>query len=213
MTPNNLVNMAVVKGLDAIAVCDHNCAKNLPACKAVADACGLIFVPGLEVETREEVHVLCLFPQLEAALEFGQWIYTCLPKVFNRPDFFGPQIIMDEQDEPIEAEERLLIQSTTLSIDQVVARCRQDGGVPIPSHINRTSNSLLSNLGFVPQELAFTSLEVYPGLPITGVTMEDYHIIYNSDAHNLADISEREHFITSYGKKPSGLLKYLKQPK
>lgn len=213
MTPNNLVNMAYLKGLEAIAVCDHNCARNLPACKAVADARGLIFIPGLEVETREEVHVLTLFPALETALDFGDWVYAHLPNIENRADLFGEQIGMDEDDTPVYTEPRLLIQSTTLSIDEVAAQCRSLGGVPVPAHINRTSNSLLYSLGFVPPQLNFTSLEVYLKLPVPMVELARYHILYNSDAHLLCDISEPEHFIAAYEKSPAGILAYLAEQK
>lgn len=213
MTPNNLVNMAYLKGLEAIAVCDHNSARNLPACKAVADARGLVFLPGLEVETREEVHVLCLFPKVEIALQFGDWVWENLPPMPNNPEFFGQQIAMDEDDQPIDTENKLLIQSTTLAIETVAAACRSSGGVPVPAHINRPSNSLIANLGFVPPDAQFTSLEVYDRLAVSGIDLDRYHIIYNSDAHCLVDISEANRFITAYERSPEGILAYLADAK
>ncbi len=213
MTPNNLVNMAYLKGLEAIAVCDHNSARNLPAAKAVADARGLIFLPGLEVETKEEVHILTLFETVEVALAFGDWVYAHLPQRENMPDFFGEQIAMNEDDEPIYTERRMLIQSTTLPIDEVARKCREYGGVPVPAHINRTSNSLLYNLGFVPEELDFATLEVYKHLPLTGVEIDRYHVLYDSDAHNLESISEAEHFISAYERSAAGILRYLAESK
>lgn len=214
MTPNNLINMAYLKGLEVVAVCDHNSARNLPACKAVADARGLILLPGMEVETREEVHVLTLFASLDAAMEYGCWIYAHLPEIPNTPALFGEQIAMNEDDEPIYTEPRLLIQSTTLSIDEVTSQCRAAGGVPVPAHINRTSNSLLNNLGFIPPEPRFTALEVYAALPVPeGTDLVSYHILYNSDAHTLNNISEREHFISAYNKSPEGILAYLRTQK
>ena len=213
MTPNNLVNMAYLKGLEVIAVCDHNSARNLPACKAVADARGLIFLPGMEVETREEVHVLTLFASIEAAMKFSYWIYDHLPDIPNTPLLFGEQIAMDEDDEPIFTEKRLLIQSTTLSIDAVTARCRAEGGIPVPAHINRPSNSLISSLGFVPLELNLTALELYENLPAPDMDFSSYHIVYNSDAHMLNDISERIHFISAFEKSPEGVLAYLSSRK
>lgn len=213
MTPNNIVNMAYIKGLEAIAVCDHNSARNLPAIKAVADACGLLFLPGLEVETREEVHVLTLFADLDNALEFGEWVYAHLPDIDNMPDFFGEQIAMDQCDEPIYTERRMLLQSTLLSINEITLRCREMGGVPVPAHINRTSNSLLYNLGFVPDELTFTSLEVYKHLPVQGVDISRYHCIFDSDAHRLESISEPENYISAYEKSAAGILAWLKEAK
>ena len=213
MTPNNLVNMAYLKGLEAIAVCDHNTTRNLPACKAVADALNLVFVCGMEVETREEVHVLTLFAALDSAMAFGDYVYANLPDVPNMREFFGEQIAMNEDDEKIYEERRMLIQSTTLSINEVVDQCRAFGGVPIPSHINRTSNSLFHNLGFIPPDLAFPSLEVYSGLPVAGVNLADYHILYNSDAHSLESILEQTQFISAYDRSAAGLLQYLAEHK
>ena len=157
--------------------------------------------------------MLTLFPALGAALEFGDWVYAHLPEIENRSDLFGEQIAMDENDAPIYNEPRLLIQSTTLSIDEVAAQCRSLGGVPVPAHINRTSNSLLYSLGFVPPQLDFTSLEVYEKLPVSGEELARYHILYNSDAHLLCNISEPEHFISAYEKSPAGILKYLAEQK
>lgn len=209
MTPNNLVNMAYIKGLDALAVCDHNSALNLRACKAVADARGLVFIPGIEVETREEVHMLCLFPKLDAAEDFGAWVYQYLPPLPNRPDLFGEQIVMDEDDRQVAVEPRLLIQSTELSIEDAADACRRAGGVPAPAHINRTSNSLLCSLGFIPPHLSFTCVEVYERLPVEGVDLEKYHVLYNSDAHYLEDISERRSFISAFDRTPEGVIKWL----
>ena len=104
MTPNNLVTMAYLKGLDAIAVSDHNTAKNLPACKAVADARGILLVPAIEVESREEVHVLCYFTSVEAAVAMGDYVYDFLPDIENVPAMFGEQTAMNDDDEPIYTE-------------------------------------------------------------------------------------------------------------
>ena len=213
MTPNNIVNMVYLKGLQVIAVCDHNCARNLPAVKAVADARGLIFIPGIEVETREEVHVLTLFPSLDPAMEFGNWVYDSLPDIENRPSFFGDQLIMDKEDNVIGTEPRLLLQSTTRSIDEVVTTCRAFGGVPIPAHINRRANSLLHILGFLPPNLAFTSIEVCAQFTLVGVEISRYHVLYDSDAHTLGDISEPSHFISAYEHSAQGVLAYLAEQK
>jgi len=213
MTPNNIVNMAALKGLELIAVCDHNCARNLPAVQAAADARGLLLLPGLEVETREEVHMLALFAALSSAMAFGEWVYAHLPPLPNRPDLFGEQLVLDENDDPIAAEPRLLIQSTALSIDEAAAACRRMGGVPVPAHINRTSNSLLANLGFIPPGPAFTALEVSANLPISGVNLSRYHVLCNSDAHTLGDISEPIHFVPAYERSAAGVLAYLAEKK
>lgn len=214
MTPNNIVNMARLKGLEAIAVCDHNSARNLPACKKVADAAGLLLIPGIEAETREEVHVLCYLPTLEAACALGELIYAHLPARANLPDFFGEQAVMDENDDIVAYEERLLIQSTDLSIGALSALCRDLGGVPVPAHINRTSNSVLYNLGFIPEDVAFTSVEVCRTLPMPpGMDLGRYHVLASSDAHDLSAILERESFLSLGEATVEAMLAYLAQRK
>ena len=213
MTPNNLVNMAYLKGLDMIAVADHNSAKNLPACKAAADERNMLLLPAIEAESREEGHVLCYFPTVESALAMGGYLYQHLPDIKNSPELFGEQIAMNSEDVPIYREEKLLIQSTTLSIDSIADRCRAFGGVPVPAHINRSSNSLISSLGFVPPQSGFTALEVYRGLPAAGVDVDQYHILYSSDAHYLENILERENFINVRERSIGSVLEYLSSKK
>lgn len=208
MTPNNLVTMAYLKGLDAIAVSDHNTAKNLPACKAVADARGILLVPAIEVESREEVHVLCYFTSVEAAVAMGGYVYDFLPDIENVPAMFGEQTAMNDDDEPIYTERKLLIQATELTIDEIALKCRALGGVPVPAHINRTSNSLIACLGFIPDEPEFTSVEVYRSLPVK-TNVDAYHVIYSSDAHRLEDIFERDNFIGVEEKSVEGIVRYL----
>ncbi len=214
MTPNNIAGMARLKGLDVIAVSDHNSAKNLPAIQKVADECGLLLLPAIEAETREEVHVLCYLPTLEAALSLGDALYARLPDQPNMPSFFGEQAVMDAQDEIIATESKLLIQSTDLSIEELAALCRAHGGVPVPAHINRTSNSLINNLGFIPPEPRFTSVEVYRALPVPErAELWRYHALYSSDAHELGAIFERDNFIDVEERSVEAILSYLRSSK
>lgn len=214
MTPNNIVGMAKVKGLDIIAVADHNSALNLPAVKCIADEMGILLLPAIEAETREEVHVLCYFPSVQSALEFGATLRKHLSEMPNMPDFFGEQAILNENDERTGTEERLLLQSTTLSIDELSALCREMGGVPVPAHINRTSNSLINNLGFIPPNLNFTTIEIYQALPVPEIAAaHNYHNLYSSDAHYLSDILERESFITLKERSIKAALEYFASPK
>lgn len=214
MTPNNIVNMARIKGLDVIGVTDHNSAKNLPAVQAVADRQGVLLVPGVEAETREEVHVLCYMPSVAAALALGETIRAHLPDNPNVPSFFGEQTVLDENDEMISSEPRLLIQATDFSIEELAALCRSFGGVPVPAHINRTSNSILNNLGFIPPDIGFTTVEVYRNVPVPEYAdLERYHILYSSDAHQLGDILERESLIGAEERSVEAILAYMRSPK
>lgn len=214
MTPNNIVGMARLKELDVIAVTDHNSAKNLPAVQAVAQAAGVLLLPGIEAESREEVHVLCYLPSVEAALALGEQLYEHLPDHPNMPSFFGEQTVMDGEDAVIAAEPRLLVQATDLSIEELAALCRSLGGVPVPAHINRTSNSVLNNLGFIPPGIGFTSVEVYRALPVPEhAGTERCHILYSSDAHRLGDILERESILHVEDRSVDAILAYLNSPK
>ena len=114
MTPNNIVGMAFIKQLDAIAVCDHNTAENLPAVKEVADMMGVLLLPGMELTTREEAHMLAYFPDVDSALAFSRFVHEHLPPIANRPEFFGRQVIMNSQDEEVGEEEKLLISALDL---------------------------------------------------------------------------------------------------
>lgn len=195
MTPNNIVNMAAIKGLDCIAVADHNSAKNLPAVAAVCEQAGLLHIPALEVQSEEDVHLLCYFPGLEQATAFGEYIYKLLPDIPASEDIFGPQQILDENDDETGREPRLLIQGIMMGIDGIYDLCMSMGGVCIPAHINKQANSLLYLLGFMPEYPPFTAVEISRKMPAPDVSLFDKHVLYSSDAHYLEHILEREVFI------------------
>ena len=119
MTPNNIVGMSVVKELDVIAVTDHNSCKNCPAVKKIADHYGIIAIPGMELCTVEEVHVLCLFKKLDDAMNFDSYVSKHIIAIPNNEEVFGKQLICNEDDEIIGKEENLLINSTDISFDKV----------------------------------------------------------------------------------------------
>lgn len=200
MTPNNIVNMAVLKGLDIIAVTDHNTINNFEAVSECAKDKNLTVVPGMEIETREEVHLLCLFPDLEAALKVQNVVNNKLPKIKNREDIFGQQIVMDENDNIKGYEEHLLLTAVNLSVQDVYCAVRTVQGVVIPAHVDRQSYSILSNLGAVPEELDIKYLEVSKSCSLNDYISKNpqlakYKFIRSSDAHTLGDILERENFI------------------
>ena len=165
MTPANICGMAKLKGLDAIAICDHNSARNLPAAQELCDAYGLLLLPGMEITTREEVHLLGYFETVEAALAFGEMLRGHLPNKKNKPQFFGRQLVMNSDDEIIGEEEALLIGATNLPLAEAAAQVTAFGGVPVPAHINRGANGLLINLGLMPPEPFYSTVEVWRLLP------------------------------------------------
>ena len=139
MTPNNIVNMAMISGLDAIAVSDHNSVGNVRAVMEVGKRCGISVVPGMEVETAEEVHTLTLYPTIEAAEFVAGEIYKALPDIRNRPEIFGEQRIMDADDNIIGYEERLLISPASISLQELFDLVLSVNGLFIPAHVDRHS--------------------------------------------------------------------------
>ena len=128
MTPNNIAGMAMLKGLDAIAVADHNSARNLPALSKTCAAMGVLLLPAMELTTAEEAHLLSYFPTVEAALAFSEELHGHLPPIQNRPDIFGPQQVLDEDDEQVGSEDLLLLNALSLSSASTRAagrRCRR----------------------------------------------------------------------------------------
>lgn len=212
MTPNNIVGMSKLKGLDVIAVCDHNSALNLPAVKAVADAMGVLLIPGLEVTSREEVHVLCYMPTVPAALELGERIHATLPMP-NVPNMFGRQLIMNDDDEVTGEEDKLLIQASDFSVEELAVLARELGGVAVPAHINRTGFSVLAILGFIPPSAGFTTVEVSPTLPLIGADASRYHVLTSSDAHYLPDILERHSYLPIEEASVDAALEYMRSPR
>lgn len=196
MTPNNLINMSIIKGLDAVALTDHNACENVRAAAAVAGD-KIIFIPGMEVETSEEVHIVTLFPTADAAEEMQRILTDSSPFIPNRPEIFGNQYIMDENDEICGEIDRMLVTASGLDIYTVVAAAKDLGGIAYPAHIDRESYSVLSNLGFIPPDLNISAVEITEKSR-TALEVEysnRYNIITSSDAHYLWDISERNHYI------------------
>lgn len=196
MTPNNLINMSIIKGLDAVALTDHNACENVRAAAAVAGD-KIIFIPGMEVETSEEVHIVTLFPTTDAAEEMQRILVDSSPYIPNRPEIFGNQYIMDENDEICGEIDRMLVTASGLDIYTVVAAAKDLGGIAYPAHIDRESYSVLSNLGFIPPDLDISAVEITEKsrTALEGEYSNRYNIITSSDAHYLWDISERNHYI------------------
>lgn len=208
MTPNNILNMAKLIGLDAVAVCDHNCAANLPAFEKVARDVEITLVPGIELSTAEEVHLLAFFEDVKTAYDFGEFVYNALPDISNNEDFFGHQYIMDENDEIIGKKDKLLISALPFYFNEAVELIRERGGIAVPAHVNKGANSLLENLGFFPPDIVFSTVEEWKGSPC-GADISNYTILHDSDAHNLADISERENALEAADCNREMILRFL----
>ncbi len=189
MTPANICGMAYIKGLQAIAVTDHNTGRNLPYVKEAADHYGLIFLPGMEITTREEVHLLGYFRDVDTAVAVGEIFSSHLPPMKNRPDYFGNQLVMNTDDETVAVEDRLLIGATDLSLAECTEIIRSHGGAAVPAHVNR-GHGLLTNLGLFPEKPDFPVVEVSPGLAGNEKLLGSRRRLRSSDAHHLGDILE-----------------------
>ena len=190
MTPANIVNMAKLMGYDAIALTDHNTCGNCGSAMKIGKHIGLTVIPGMELCTAEEVHIVCLFPDLEKANEFSDYVYSTLPPVKNKPSIFGEQTYRDENDEITGVEERLLITASTITTSRVFETVKQFGGICYPAHIDRSSFSILSNLGMVDESFGFTCAEIYDSSKETELKekhpyLNELKIVSDSDAHFL----------------------------
>lgn len=201
MTPNNIVNMARLLELDAIAVSDHNTIGNAEAAVKVGERVGQLVIPGMEVETAEAVHVLTLYPDIERAKPVAEAVYKALPDIKNKPDLFGKQAFMDDEDNIIGYEDKLLLSSTTITLDELLYMVRDVGGVFVPAHVDRHSYSILMNLGFIPEELDIAMIELSKNVTSIDEYLKNrpdlgkYKILRDSDAHYLEDISEPVNFL------------------
>ncbi len=193
MSPKRIVHRAKVRKVDIIAVCDHNSAENAGAAIKAARNTGVTVFPGMEIASSEEVHILALFDELEDALSMQAAVYAQLLEGENKPELFGEQIIANELDEVEGYNNKLLIGATKLKIAQIIEKIHRLEGLAIASHVDRPSYSILSQLGFIPDDLpldgleisantnAATATEIFPGI-------KKYPVVTSSDAHNLEEI-------------------------
>lgn len=199
MTPNNIAGMGVINGLNIMALTDHNTSKNCPAFFKAAKKNGIIPVAGMELTTAEDIHVVCLFRELEDAMRFDEEVDSHRIKIPNRTDIFGNQLILDENDEVIDTEEFLLLNATDISIEQVPELVKSYGGFSYPAHIDREANGLIATLGDFPPDSGFTAAEFNDGENIEKYS-EKYaevfgkKMIVSSDAHYLWNIKEKKEF-------------------
>ena len=208
MTPANICGMAYIKGLQAIAVTDHNTGRNLPYVKEAADHYGLIFLPGMEITTKEEVHLLGYFKDVETAVEVGEIFSSHLPPMKNKPDFFGNQLVMNTDDEVVDVEDRLLIGATDLDLEECTRIIREHGGAAVPAHINR-GHGLLTNLGLFPAEPEFPVVEVRNELDVNDKLIGNRRRLQSSDAHHLGDILEAVYDLPAERLSLGGLFDYV----
>jgi len=194
MRPRALVNQAKARGLDMIAICDHNSAENTAAFISAGDAGGLKVLPGMEVTSKEEIHLIALFDAQENCAALQNLIYQNLPGE-NVEEVFGPQTVVNERDEAVGVNRRMLIGATLLPFEQIVSVIHSLEGVAIASHIDRQAFSLVGQLGFIPEGIPLDGLEISPRTSKVEAksrfhSYQHYSFVWFSDAHCLEDIGK-----------------------
>jgi len=193
MIPPLIIRQARELGLGLIAITDHNSAENAEAVQLAAKGSGIAVLAGMEVQTREEAHVLCLFDTAEQALAWQETVYASLPPLKNREEVLGAQFVVDETGDYRHTNERLLLTSSALSVEEVVAGVNALGGLCVAAHVDRQAYSLLANLGFIPAGLALAALEISRLTPPEEATARcqqlcGWPLITSGDAHRLSEM-------------------------
>lgn len=195
-TPNDLVGMGVLAGLQLMALTDHNTCDNCPAFFEAAKRQGIIPIPGMELTTAEDIHMVCLFPSLEEAMAFHRIVQTRRVRIPNRPDIFGEQLLMDGEDNIVGQESDMLSNATTITVEESVLLAAAHGGVCYPAHIDREANGILAVLGGLPPDIVFTCVELHDGEKEAEYRrrypeLVGKPIVVSSDAHCLWDVQEK----------------------
>lgn len=192
MTPRNIVNCAATAGVDILAITDHNACDNVAAAMKAAEGTGVTVVPGMEVETLEEVHLIVLFDSLQQIRQWEAVVDRNRRGLKNNVDKFGAQFIVDSDDEFLGIKEELLLSALTLDIATVTATAQSMVGIVIAAHVDRPMYSIFAQLGFIPENVTFQAIEVSRRTKATEARFKFPHIgdtpvITCSDAHTIKD--------------------------
>ncbi len=199
MIPSLILREAERKGLNLIAITDHNACHNTEAVMKAAAGTNIHVFPGMELQSKEEVHLLCLFDTVEPCRKWQEKVFQKLPSLVNKEELFGPQYVVDAAGDWLWTEERLLATSADMTLEEIADQVVSLGGVVIPAHVDRPSFSLLSNLGLIPETLSVKALEVTPHFEQQRdfrqwPQLKNWCLIVNGDAHRLHEIQNRTQF-------------------
>jgi len=206
MSPGNIVSQAALNGLNIIGVTDHNTTRHCRLTAQLAEEKGIFVMYGAEVTTKEEVHCLAFFENTDALNRFQEFLDRNLPDIQNDPSIFGEQVQVDENENIVYEEKKLLINAISRSIEETEAFIHWLGGIFIPAHIDKMKNSIYSQLGFLPPDLNADALEFSKAADIGKFVKEHnelsgFTLIQNSDAHLPEDIGSA--FTVFYINEPS----------
>lgn len=193
MSPVNIVQKAKERSLNILGISDHNSTLHAPLIKKLAAKEGILVLMGAEVTTKEEVHCLCFFEDEEKLNVFQLYLNEHMSSIQNDPDKFGYQVVVNEEEEIVKEIDCLLISAINQSIEQVEQKVHELNGLFIPAHINKSVNSLLSQLGFLPLDLKVDALEISQHITKEEFLKKNkylnkYNFITSSDAHYIDNI-------------------------
>ncbi len=196
MMPPLIVRRAVALGLGLIAVTDHHSAENVRAVQQAALPYGIRVLPGMEVQTREEVHVLCLFDEPGRAERWQEMIWEHLPHEENPEEHFGVQVVVDAEGNPLRTNSRLLQTSTSLSFEEVLHLTAEWGGLALPAHVDRPRFSLFANLGMIPEGVVLRGAEISAHITVEEArsrfpSLKGVELVQSGDAHRLVEMTAR----------------------
>ena len=190
MTPNNIFNMANLKGLNIISVTDHNSLKQLLICHEISESYDMLFIPGVEVSVSEGYHILVYFKHIEDAVKFDHILEKHINKKTYDIQFFGEQQLVDIHDEMIDYYPYLLSPNLSISLEALKKELEQYEHLIFYAHVDRTKHSGLENI----QHDALDGIELTMGCDDHFIDLHNlsgYPKIYNSDAHQIVDILEK----------------------
>lgn len=160
MTPHNIIAHAAENGVDIVAITDHNSCDNLPAALQLAAEYGITVIPGMEIETKEEIHIVALFGKMRQLLLFEEQVNSRRSGALNAPEKFGPQFVVTADDELVREKPERLLEALDLPVSEAVEIIHELDGIAIAAHIDRPANGILSILGFIPPDLPLDAVEV-----------------------------------------------------
>ncbi|NTW08085.1 MAG: PHP domain-containing protein [Anaerolineaceae bacterium] len=193
MIPPLIVQTALEKGIHLLAITDHNASANVEAVIEASEGTGLIVLPGIEVQTLEDVHTICLFDSLDQLYALQKIIDENLPSLPNQADHLGVQLIVDKNGDFIAFEDRLLLTSVQISLSELFQLVKKLQGLFIPAHIDRDAYGLMKTLGFIPMDIPIEVLEISRNTSLEQARLRypqttDFPLIHSGDAHRLNEI-------------------------
>lgn len=203
----NIIAKASVAGIEMLAIADHNSIKNVKTAIKTGLYLGITVVPAMELQTSEDIHILCLFENFSDLEKFYNTL-NFMP-IENRPEIFGEQLVFDENGKIAETENRFLLSASDIAEYEVHNRVKSFNGVAIPAHVNREANGIVTSLGTVPENYKAIELSADCPTDIINNYTKDFKVILNSDSHCLDDIGKFLHIVDIENNTSKALLKYL----